>query len=165
MTRNYVALFISTVVVLVSLFEGVFGYQGVWVNTHLARELEMERQSHEMRMLEMHNLESRLSSVWDRQDLLDDARVMGYVERGETVYYFLDDAGKLHPNASLTKDSPRSEPNEHVVRPAGAFTGLPRIVNMALALITTIATTIIIRLLAKRRRRMVMTIKRDQGGM
>lgn len=89
MTRNYVALFISIIIVLTALFEGFLGIHGMVVNTRLANLVERKQQLLDEQELELYNLEQRLEHVWDEDELLDRAKMMGYVQNGETPYYFI----------------------------------------------------------------------------
>jgi hypothetical protein len=89
MTRNYVALFISIIIVLTALFEGFLGIHGMVVNTRLANLVEKKQQLLDVQKLELYNLEQRLEHVWDEDELLDRAKMMGYIQNGETPYYFI----------------------------------------------------------------------------
>ena len=96
MTRNYVILYlITTAIVLTALFETVFGYQGVLINQQLENQAKKEQQILQFEELSLKQLEEKYRDIDSTQHLLDAAKSLGYVSKGETIYYFKDDEGKL----------------------------------------------------------------------
>ena len=160
MTRNYVALFISTVAVLTALFEGVLGIQGFVVNSILEDKVAHTQQIHDLEKLELNNLETRLQSVWDMDELLDEARVMGYVELGETVYFFSDGEGRILSSEEDTVESPEVLPEEGSSGKVREFKGLSLKINFFISLIISMVLTVGLLIISKRHEKMVLTIQR-----
>jgi hypothetical protein len=133
--------------------EGVSGTRGVLVNRQLARELEVAQQAHEQRILELKNLEKRYEGVWETRELLDDARVMGYVERGERVYYFADPEGRLLPAAPSEAPAGEVGTKQEEVSPDTSFKGLGRLLNILIAFLTVLSLHVAIRFVHHRRKK------------
>ena len=93
MTRNYIILFLWVTIVVFALVEGVFGVQGVIVNSVLKAQISQKQLELDIATLELQNYESRLEHIWDNDSLLDSAKTMGYAQPGQVVYYFLDTDG------------------------------------------------------------------------
>lgn len=96
MTRNYVILYlITTAIVLTALFETVFGYHGVLINLQLENQVMKEQQILQSEELSLKQLEEKYRDINSPQHLLDAAKSLGYVSKGETIYYFKDNEGNL----------------------------------------------------------------------
>lgn len=155
MTRNYVALFISTILVFSALAEGMFGTKGFIVNSHLRQTVESRQREHDELVLRLRDLEHRLQTVWDENELLDDARILGYVQRGESVYFFEDDEGNLSVNIP---DAPQTGESA-VAGSKGAFPGFSRWVNLGIGCAGTLNCSLLLHLLRKRKR-IIVTMRR-----
>lgn len=160
MARNYVALFICTTAVFTALVAGVWGPRGFAVNAQLASQVADVQLAYDLERLETQNLRDRLESVWDTDELLDDARVMGYVERGQTVYFFLGEDGKLLAKAPSLPGSEGGAAGSDAKGRLRSFAGLSRrasmLIGTALASLVTAGTWI-----AMHRRKTTVTIKRE----
>lgn len=104
MTRNYIILFLWITIIVFALVEGVFGVQGVIVNTMLKSQISQKQLELDIATLELQNYESRLEHIWDVDSLLDSAKSMGYAQPGQVVYYFLDIDG--HPIERQSEHTP-----------------------------------------------------------
>lgn len=151
MTRNYVALFISIIVVLTALFEGFWGIHGMVVNSRLENMVEMKQQLLDVQELELYNLEQRLAHVWDDDELMDRARMMGYVQTGETPYYFIDSDGEI-PYGNGTGTSGRS--GNVFAQPIATktFGGFSLWLNLGLAFFVTCVMVGILKIVGRNRK-------------
>lgn len=151
MTRNYVALFISIIVVLTALFEGFLGIHGMVVNTRLADLVERKQQLLDAQELELYNLEQRLEHVWDKDELLDRAKMMGYVQTGETPYYFIhNEEDTLYGKGTAT-----SGQNGKVFEDpsaANTFKGISLWLNLGLALVVSCVLAGILKIVGRSRK-------------
>lgn len=118
MTRNYIFLFLFILLVASSLLIGIFGPHGLVVNRALENNIDVQQHRLDGQLLKLQNLKNRMADVWTEQSLLDSARSIGYVQPGESVYFFFDGQGNPIPTrqtdsfsvdiASIT-DNPDSE--------------------------------------------------------
>lgn len=107
MTRNYIVLFLLILLITSSLFIGMAGPHGVIVNRALEKQLDEEQHRLDVQMLKLENLKRRMADVWTEESLLDSARSIGYVQSGESVYFFFNEDGKpldAHQGNSFTVD-------------------------------------------------------------
>ena len=159
MTRNYVALFISMAIILSALLEGAVGEKGMLVNAALGESVLASAKRHDRSELELHNLQTRFERVWEVGELLDEARIMGYVQSGETVYYFMDDS--KHMMRELPSQDGQADAVDHEHRTQKAtFVGINRLVIRAAAVLAALLMTVGLRLLALRRERTIITIRK-----
>lgn len=158
MTRNYVALFISIAIILTALLDGAFGEKGMLVNSRITSKVVSAKHMRDQKELELRTLEDRLERVWEPGELLDEARIMGYVQAGEAVYFFTDGTKETDP--TVVKARGFDETTEMHKEKHSWFTFLPRHIIRILALVSAIFITAGVRFVMHRRDRMTMTFKR-----
>ncbi len=101
MTRKIGVLFVVISIIILTLLEGLLGYNGYFVNRGLLKSIAERKYVRDEIALEVEYLQKRLDTVWEIDELRDSALRLGYVVPGETVYYFSDNTG------SMQKNSPR----------------------------------------------------------
>jgi len=106
------------------------------VNTRLADFVERKQQLLDVQELELYNLEQRLEHVWDEDELLDRAKMMGYVQTGETPYYFIHD-GEYTSNGNGTGTSGQNGKEMDNPPAVQTFKGISLWANLGLALIVS----------------------------
>lgn len=157
MTRNYVALFFSIIIVLTALLEGFLGIHGVVVNIQLANIVERKQQLLDVQELELYNLEQRLEHVWDEDELLDRAKMMGYIQAGETPYYFLEEEDNTtNVDGAVTN---RDNDNDRTVKiGTTTFEGIPLWLNLVFAFIGSCVCAGICKIVGKSRKNHSFTV-------
>lgn len=109
MTRKYLAIFVMTFIVLVSLGTGIFGKQGIVRNSALKKELEASQYTEEMLRLRVEELARTEIEASRGDELKDIAFRLGYNLDGDTVYYFsepdtLDSVDDLDSGKALKEE-------------------------------------------------------------
>ncbi|MGI6432852.1 MAG: FtsB family cell division protein [Sphaerochaetaceae bacterium] len=103
MARNYLALFIALYLFFVLLGPALVGNQGYWVNRSLQKSITLQQRTLDETSIQLRDLEIRKEQIWDEAHLLDEARNLGYVKKGEQVFYFEDQGTSTAQTASQTK--------------------------------------------------------------
>lgn len=98
MTRNYIFLFLFILLISSSLLIGIAGPQGMVVNRSIEKHLETRQQELDVQRIKLENLNNRMDDIWTIGSLLDNARAIGYVQPGQTVYFFFDEEGNPLPD-------------------------------------------------------------------
>jgi len=88
MTRKYALIFVVIIIFLLIILEGFFGTHGYFVNRELSSTLAAKRFLRDEMALEVESLQKRLDTVWDEDELRDNALRLGYSVAGDTVFYF-----------------------------------------------------------------------------
>jgi len=90
MTRKYALLFVVIIIFVLSILEGLLGTQGYFVNQELSRAISKEQFLRDAMALEAESLQKRLDTVWEEDELRDNALKLGYSVAGDTVFHFSD---------------------------------------------------------------------------
>jgi hypothetical protein len=98
MTRNYIFLFLFILLISSSLLIGIAGPQGMVVNRSIEKHLETRQHELDVQRIKLENLNHRMDEIWTTGSLLDNARAIGYVQPGQTVYFFFDEDGNPLPD-------------------------------------------------------------------
>lgn len=148
MTRKYIFLFITALIISFSLLYGIFGIKGVVVNRALERQLTVGKELLKVQETQVEALERLYEGVWERESLLEKSKRSGYAQKGEVVYYFFDSQGEAIIE--------RFERGEEVVAsppPKSHFKGLstPLLALISFGLVSVV--TLLIRVISSRRKR------------
>ena len=105
-------MFLFILVLFTAVLYGVVGPKGMVVNRALARHVEQEQHWLDIQRLLLENLQHQFDQVHTKESILDAARAMGYVQRGERVYLFFDAEGKAISFESESNRFPLSASRE-----------------------------------------------------
>lgn len=141
MTRKYIGLFLFTCILFFSLLEGAFGQKGILVNRSLQRTVSKRQAILDREKVELEILQNRLATVWEKDQLLDTARRIGYSLPNETVYFFLDTEAAEEPVES-----------HEVEKTEKSVTGLPRRWTFLISLCCSALVTITAALMRRKQR-------------
>ncbi len=132
MARNYLALFIALYLFFVLLGPALVGNQGYWVNRSLQKSITLQQRTLDETSIQLRDLEIRKEQIWDEAHLLDEARNLGYVKKGEQVFYFED-------QGTSTAQQPPKQSESALPK---VYSGLSethiRLISLALAAICTL---------------------------
>src|SRR5690554_2221229 len=152
MTRNYLVLFLFLLVLCTAVIFGLAGPKGLLTNRSLEQYVEQKRYVLDVQRLQLETLQHRYDNVHSRESVLDAARKMGYVQRGERVYLFFDSQGApVYPNGE-TQQQPISTPSD----PGSTFhseRGISFSLSLLLALLLSMSITGSIALIRYKRKR------------
>ncbi|MFA5514441.1 MAG: hypothetical protein WDA17_05990 [Sphaerochaetaceae bacterium] len=149
MTRKYVAIFVAITVLFFSIFETFFGFKGYLVNIEHQKRLQESKQVLVNGKLELSKSESLLKQSDSKENILGNVQILGYGQRGQTIYYFLNEEGSLD-----------SKPDENKVMGAAintdiqiqkSFRGFSKIVNLLFSLVISVPITLISLIISKRK--------------
>ena len=154
MTRNYIGLFLFILLITSALLIGVAGPRGLIVNNALQKQLATEQHQLDVQLLQLENLRKRVENVWSTDTLLDSARSIGYVQEGETVYYFFDEQG----NALVDQNSVESIAQDaNVIEVPKEFSvkGLSTTVNIIIASMFSLILVLFIAIKKKNKQQII----------
>lgn len=103
MTRKYIPLFIVILLICTTLGVSILGEKGFLVQKELKQTIAVKQKIEEEKLLHLANLTEELEKVWEKEHLLDEARNLGYVQKGESVFYFDDE---LETGTAPESDTP-----------------------------------------------------------
>lgn len=94
-------MFLFLLFIFTAVIYGIAGPYGLLVNQEITRIMEQEEHELSVKRVSLNNVQHRLDSSWTHEALLDNARMMGYVQPGEIIYFFYDKEGNPHPPSGL----------------------------------------------------------------